>query len=113
MVKIRMTRFGRHKSPFYRIVVTDSRVKRDGGYIKLLGNFDPSNNNLIINKDETIKYLLNGAQPTDTVLSFLKKEKIWASYIEAKKSSKKQAPKKTAKKPTAKVSKTVKKEIKK
>jgi small subunit ribosomal protein S16 len=76
LVKIRLTRLGKHKKPFYRIVATDSRTKRDGAYIALLGTFEPFKGSININEELTIKYLLNGARPTDTILNMLKKQGI-------------------------------------
>ena len=74
-VKIRLTRMGDKKSPFYRIVVTDSRKARDGAYIEKLGTFNPLTTPAEINLDaeSTKKWLANGAQPTDTVKVLLNK----------------------------------------
>ena len=72
-VKIRLTRMGDKKSPFYRIVVTDSRKARDGAYIEKLGTFNPLTTPAEINLDaeSTKKWLANGAQPTETARSIL------------------------------------------
>ena len=72
-VKIRLTRLGDKKSPFYRVVVSDSRVARDGKYIDLLGTYDPLKNPAEIKPDaeKAKKWLSNGAQPTDTAKSLL------------------------------------------
>lgn len=93
MVKIRMTRLGRNKLPFYRIVAVDSRVKRDGGYIELLGTYEPFKGVVNINEELTLKFLNNGAQPSDTVKSFLKEKGIWKKYNDAKIMAKKSQPK--------------------
>ncbi|NLD47601.1 MAG: 30S ribosomal protein S16 [Clostridiaceae bacterium] len=74
-VKIRLKRMGAKKSPFYRVVVADSRYPRDGRFIEEIGTYnpltDPSSFNIDSEKAE--KWLKNGAQPTDTVRSLLKK----------------------------------------
>jgi small subunit ribosomal protein S16 len=76
LVKIRLTRLGKHKDPFYRIVATDSRAKRDGAYVALLGTFEPSEGVIKIKKDLVIDFLIKGAQPTETILNILKEQGI-------------------------------------
>jgi len=68
-VKIRLTRMGAKKAPFYRIVATDSRKARDGQYLEQIGYYDPNKQPAEVKIDEAIanKWLGNGAQPTDTV----------------------------------------------
>ena len=75
MVKIRLKRMGAKKTPFYRVVVADSRTPRDGRVLAELGIYDPTKNPTVlrIDTDEAKKWLGNGAQPTDTVRSILKK----------------------------------------
>jgi len=75
MVKIRLRRMGAKKNPFYRIVVSDSRSPRDGRFIEEIGTYDPLKSPAEIKVDaERAKYWVgNGAQPTDTVRSLLKK----------------------------------------
>ena len=76
MVKIRSQRFGAHKKPFYRIVATDSRNPRDGRFIEIIGTYHPINKEgeqLKINEELALKWLKNGAQPTDTVKSLFTK----------------------------------------
>ena len=75
MVKIRLKRMGRKKSPFYRIVVADARTTRDGKAIAEIGTYDPLANPAAIKVDieQAQKWLSNGAQPTDTVKALLKK----------------------------------------
>lgn len=102
MVKIRLTRLGKHKAPFYRIVATDSRTKRDGKYIALLGTLEPNKGLLKIKKDLIIEFLNKGAQPTETILNILKEQGIWAEYAKTKKAAKKHKRKLSAKKRTAK-----------
>jgi small subunit ribosomal protein S16 len=69
MVKLRLTRMGAKKKPFYRIVAADSRVQRDGKWIEQLGYYDPMKNPFIIKLDlARVDYWISeGAQPTDTV----------------------------------------------
>jgi len=69
MTVIRMTRMGRKKRPFYRIVVTDSRKRRDGGWIESIGYYNPVSENKEINVDqERLNYWLSvGAQMSPTV----------------------------------------------
>ena len=64
-VKIRLTRIGRHKDPFYRIVTADSRFARDGRYIEQIGTFDPNlkENAADINEELALKWLKLGAIP--------------------------------------------------
>ena len=64
-----MTRMGRKKKPFYRIVVTDSRKRRDGGWIEVIGNYNPVSANKELNLDEErLNYWLSvGAQMSPTV----------------------------------------------
>lgn len=75
MVKIRLTRMGAHKSPFYRIIVADSHARRDGPFIEIIGTYDPKKEPSEIKVDsERAKFWLErGAQPTDTVKSLLQK----------------------------------------
>ena len=77
-VKIRLTRMGKKKTPFYRIVVADERTRRDGAPIEEIGYYDPMTNpaTVKIDADKATKWLNNGAQPTDTVRSLLKKSEI-------------------------------------
>lgn len=75
MVKIRMQRFGANKAPFYRIVVADSRSPRDGRFIEIIGTYDPRSKEeeqFHIDEEKALKWLANGAQPTDTVKSMFK-----------------------------------------
>jgi len=78
MVKIRLRRMGAKKSPYYRIVVADSRFPRDGRCIEEIGTYDPLANPALVNVDaEKVQtWVKNGAQPTDTVRGLLKKAGI-------------------------------------
>ena len=75
MVKIRLKRQGAKKAPFYRIVVADSRSPRDGRNIEEIGIYNPLANPSVVEIDmERAKYwIANGAQPTETVRTLLKK----------------------------------------
>lgn len=74
MVKMRLTRLGKKKAPFYRVIVADERAPRDGRFIATLGYYDPNQEPSVIkfNEEETKKWLQNGAQPTETVAKLLK-----------------------------------------
>ena len=80
MVKIRLTRMGKKKSPFYRVVVADSRYPRDGRFLEIVGTYNPCTDPAEIKLDaEAIKkWIANGAKPTDTVAKLLKIENIIA-----------------------------------
>ena len=75
MVKIRLRRMGAKKSPFYRIVVADSRYPRDGRFIEEIGTYDPRCNPAAIkvDADRAQAWIKTGAQPTETVKALLKK----------------------------------------
>lgn len=75
MVKIRLTRTGSHKKPCYRVIAADSRTRRDGAFLEILGNYNPRKEPTEINIDleKAKKWLNNGAQPTDTVRKLLQK----------------------------------------
>lgn len=77
-VKIRLKRIGAKKVPFYRIVVADSRYPRDGRFIEELGYYNPCTNpaDVKIDAEKATKWINNGAQPTETVKSLLKKTGI-------------------------------------
>ncbi len=66
MVKIRLTRLGAHKRPFYRVVVSDSRTRRDGPFIEILGTYDPQKgaSETKIDTERAKYWLQKGAQPT-------------------------------------------------
>lgn len=83
-VKMRLTRMGDKKAPFYRIVVADSRVARDAKYIDLIGTYNPITNpeEVKIDVEKAQQWIKNGAQPTETVKALLVK----SGAIEAKKS---------------------------
>lgn len=72
-VKIRLQRHGKKGKPFYWIVAADSRAKRDGKYLEKIGTYNPNTNPATINLDvdSSVKWLQNGAQPTDTARAIL------------------------------------------
>ena len=72
-VKIRLQRNGKKGKPFYAIVAADARSKRDGKFLEKLGTYNPNTNpaTIELNLDETVKWLQNGAQPTDTAKNIL------------------------------------------
>lgn len=86
-VKIRLTRMGAKKRPFYRIVVADSEAPRDGRFIEIVGNYNPLTDpaEITIKEDRVTDWISRGAKPTQTVLSLLKKKGIVAKTEEAKK----------------------------
>ena len=90
MVKIRLTRIGRHKDPFFRIVAADSHYARDGRIIEQIGYFDPAKGveNAVIDEELALKWLNAGAVPSDTVKSMCDRKGINAKYAESKKAGK-------------------------
>ncbi len=85
-VKIRLKRMGAKKSPFYRIVVADSRSPRDGRFIETVGTYDSTVQPAIvkIEEDKVMDWMNKGAQPTDTVRALLSQQGIMAKFAEAK-----------------------------
>ena len=77
-VKIRLKRLGAKKSPFYRVVVADSRSPRDGRFIEEIGYYNPMTEpaEIKIDAEKATKWIADGAQPTDTVRALLKKSDI-------------------------------------
>lgn len=77
-VKLRLLRMGAKKRPYYRIVAADSRTKRDGKYIELIGTYNPitSPAEININEEVALKWLNQGAIPTDTVKSLFRQNGI-------------------------------------
>ena len=74
-LKIRLTRLGDKKSPFYRVVVADSRSPRDGKFVEILGTYNPLTNpaEIKIDNEKAEKWIKSGAIPTDTVKDLLAK----------------------------------------
>lgn len=84
MVKLRLTRMGRKKRPYYRIIAIDSRKRRDGAHLEKIGTYNPvahvEADETTINHESALKWLLTGAQPTRTVGNILRKEGILLKY---------------------------------
>lgn len=89
-VKLRLTRLGATKRPTYRIVATDSRRPRDGQYLELIGTYCPidAENQVKINEEIALKWLNNGAIPTDTVRNLFSKQGIMTKFADSKKKDK-------------------------
>jgi small subunit ribosomal protein S16 len=86
MVKLRLKRMGTTKRPYYRIVAADSRDRRDGAFIELIGTYSPLENSKIdVNEEVALKWLNNGAMPTDTVKNLLSKAGIMKKFHDSKK----------------------------
>ncbi|EFB63386.1 30S ribosomal protein S16 [Lactobacillus gasseri] len=85
-VKIRMRRMGSKRKPFYRIVVADSRMPRDGRFIEEVGYYNPLTNpdGVKLEEDKIFEWLEKGAQPSDTVRSLLSKAGLMTRYHDAK-----------------------------
>jgi len=85
-VKIRLQRVGTKKKPFYRVAAMDSRKKRDGDVIEYLGKYQPiiTEKQFVVDEEKILKWLGQGAQPTDTIKELLKKEGIWQKFISVK-----------------------------
>lgn len=85
MVKIRLTRTGRHFDPTYRMVVADSRYARDGRFIEQVGFYDPMTDEIKLDEEKIMSWLNKGAQVSDTVKSILSKHGIIAKFTASKK----------------------------
>ena len=74
-VKLRLTRIGAKKNPYYRVVVADSRYPRDGRFIEVIGTYNPMTEpaEIKIDAEKAQNWIKNGAQPTETVKVLLKK----------------------------------------
>ena len=85
-VKLRLKRMGSKQKPFYRIIAADSRSPRDGKFIETVGTYNPITKPAQVSVDEekALKWLANGAIPTDTVRNILSDEGIMKKYAESK-----------------------------
>lgn len=85
-VKIRLTRVGRTHDAHYRIVAADSRYSRDGRFIEQIGHYDPKSDlkSAVINRELALKWLNNGAQPSETVKSLFRAHGINAEFAKSK-----------------------------
>jgi small subunit ribosomal protein S16 len=86
MVKIRLRRTGKKKKPSYRVVIADARAPRDGDFIEIIGHYDPLTEppTIVIDEEKALKWLKQGAQPTETVSSLLNKVGIMEKFKAAK-----------------------------
>lgn len=77
-VKMRLTRIGKKKNPFYRVVIADARAPRDGRFVEEIGYYNPLTEpaEIKIDAEKAKQWIKNGAQPTDTVKALLKKSGI-------------------------------------
>ena len=89
-VKIRLKRMGAKKRPFYRLVAADSRSPRDGKFIENLGTYNPLDGKVEVKEEEVMKWLGNGAIPTDTVRNIFSQEGIMKKFHETKMASRKE-----------------------
>lgn len=85
-VKLRLTRVGKTKQPQYRIVAADSRSPRDGRFIEIVGHYNPRTepSTLKVDNDQAVKWLLQGAQPTDRVRKLLEISGAWDEFTAAR-----------------------------
>jgi small subunit ribosomal protein S16 len=85
-VKLRLTRVGKTKQPQYRIVAADSRSPRDGRFIEIVGHYNPLTDpsSLTVDNDKAVKWLQQGAQPTDRVRKLLEISGALEQYTAAK-----------------------------
>ena len=89
MVKIRLRRVGTRNRPSYRVVVADSRAPRDGAFINVIGHYDPLTDpeTVVVDEEEALKWLVQGAQPTATVNRLLSKVGIIEKFKSIKEKS--------------------------
>lgn len=80
--RIRLRRMGSKKAPFYRLVVADARSPRDGRFIEEVGYYNPIKEDLNIDEEKAVKWLKNGAQPSETVRALFKKAGVIQKFNE-------------------------------
>ena len=85
-VKLRLMRMGAKKRPFYRVVAADSRYPRDGKFVEVVGTYNPValTDNIKVDDEKALKWLRNGAQPTDTVKDILSKAGVMKKFHDEK-----------------------------
>ncbi|MCR5347084.1 MAG: 30S ribosomal protein S16 [Fretibacterium sp.] len=85
-VRIRLSRQGKKKAPFYRLVVADSHSPRDGKFIELIGTYNPMTDPAMVTIDEerALYWLGVGALPSDTARGLLKKQGVWEKFANKK-----------------------------
>ena len=88
-VHLRLTRTGRHKRPFFRVVAADSRMPRDGRFLEVIGTYDPlkERDKASFKEDRVLDWLQKGAQPTDSVRGLLRQSGILKTFRESKPTS--------------------------
>ncbi|OGC87782.1 MAG: 30S ribosomal protein S16 [candidate division Zixibacteria bacterium RBG_16_48_11] len=86
-VKLRLHRMGSKKRPYYRIVATDSRNRRDGRFIEIVGQYHPISKPPVfdVNQERIFYWLKTGSQPSQTVSSLLKQTGVWNKWLKLKK----------------------------
>ncbi len=82
--KIRLKRMGSKKAPFYRLVVADARAPRDGRFIEEVGYYNPIKEDLKVDEEKALKWLGDGAQPSETVKALFKKTGVMQKFYDAK-----------------------------
>jgi small subunit ribosomal protein S16 len=94
-VHLRLARTGRHKRPMYRLVAADSRKARDGRFLEILGIFDPLKEAGVpeLKSERVLTWLRQGAQPSVTVRTLLRRSGVWRQFEEEKAARKKTAAK--------------------
>ncbi len=79
VVRIRLTRMGSKKKPFYRMVAANSEAPRDGKFLEIIGTYNPLKEpaEIVVDREKLVKWIKRGAQPTSTVKSLLRNKGIW------------------------------------
>ncbi|MEY3266499.1 MAG: ribosomal protein [Actinomycetota bacterium] len=85
-VKLRLTRVGKTKQPQYRVIAADSRRARDGRFIEIVGQYNPRTDpsTITIDNDKAVKWLMQGAQPTERVRKLLEISGAWEQFTTAR-----------------------------
>jgi small subunit ribosomal protein S16 len=85
-VVIRLMRMGRKNRLSYRLIVADSRMRRDGRSLEIIGNYDPLGNpsKISVKEERALYWLLKGAKPSETAKSILKKSEVWRKFKDKK-----------------------------
>ncbi|MCZ6799803.1 MAG: 30S ribosomal protein S16 [Nitrospirae bacterium] len=88
-VHLRLTRMGRHKRPFYRVVAIDSRMRRDGRCLEVLGTYDPLKEPAVteLKPERVLDWLQKGAQPSVTVRTLLRRAGILKTFEDSRKAT--------------------------
>lgn len=91
MLRMRLTRLGAKKRPSYRVIVTESDHPREGRHVEIIGHYDPMTSpaTVVLKTDLAVKWLLNGAQPSDRVRVLLRHAGILKAWEEARIAAKK------------------------